>query len=816
MPDASPRTPARSTYAGIFLCSFAVLMLEVLLTRVFSFTIWYHLAYLTISTALLGFGAAGSLLASYPSLLAGDPRRLAARCSAAAGAAVVLAMLVLAPHPLDPARLVGEPGSFFLGLLGYYAVVTLPFLLAGIAVAAPLSAHPERVDRLYAADLAGAGLGCAGAVVALWWLDGPGALALAAALFVAAGAVYAPSGRLGVGLAAASGVLLLASPLAGRVVDFRPAASKILARSLAEPGAELLTTRWSPVNRVDLLRSAHPRFSFWAGYGRSARYEGPVPPALSLQYDGHNGSGVYRVDGPDSLRMLDTHLLRTPYLLVERPRVLVIGVGGGIDVLNALRRGASRVTGVELQPITVDLLRGRLAGWTGGAFQRPEVELVAAEGRHYVRSRGGTYDLIQMTTTDTFSAQTTGAYVLAESYLYTLEALEEYLDHLDPDGVISLVLGDFLYRDETLPPPLVTRLALTAREALRRRGVADPAAHLLQVGQAKEAETPDAMVTGAVVSNLLVKRTPFTAAEIERIRAFAAANGFALPLVPGEPHASALAALVNGPDRALEGQVFALQPATDDRPFFYHVLPWGSLLRGTRIFWEVPGSSTGLLVLLVMLGQALVLGSALILLPLRRTGPTGLSTGQTAAFLTYFLALGLGFLLIEISFVQKYVLLLGYPTYSLSVTIFSLLLFASLGAWLSRRGFGRPRRFLARLLAATLACIALELLLLPWLREQLLAASLAPRVAATFLLQLPLGICLGMYFPTGIELLRRHAPRLVPWAWGVNGVASVASAVLAVILGMTLGFSAVALAASLVYAIGTLALLRVLPSLEDA
>jgi hypothetical protein len=612
--------------------------------------------------------------------------------------------------------------------------------------------------------------------------------------------------------------VLLAAPLAGRLVDFRPAASKAMARSLAEPGTQMLYTRWSPVNRVDLYRPAAPRLSFWAAYGRSERYKGPVPPALALQYDGHNGSSVFRVADAESLQLLDTHLLRTPYLLRERPRVLVIGVGGGVDVLNALRRGATRVTAVELQPIAVELLRGRLAGWTGGAFLAPEVELVAAEGRHYVSSHDGVYDVIQVTATDTFSAQSTGAYVLAESYLYTVEAFDEYLDHLDADGVLSLVLADFLYREASLPLPLVTRLALTAREALRRRGAVDPARHLLRLGQGKPADTPDATVRGAALSNLLVKKTPFTPAEIERIRAFGAANGFELTLVPGEAGGSPLARLVNAPDgsleRALDEQAFALRPVTDDRPFFYHVLPWSSLLRGERVFWELPGSSTGQIVLLMMLAQALVLGGALILWPLRRIGPTGLGAAQTAGFLVYFVALGLGFLLVEISFVQKYVLLLGYPTYSLSVTIFALLLFASLGAALCRRGWQRPERLLPRLLAATLACIALELWLLPGLRERLLSAPLAARILATFLLQLPLGVCLGMYFPTGIELLRRHAPRLVPWAWGVNGVASVASAVLAVMIGMSLGFSAVALVAALVYAIGTLALLRVLPGLE--
>jgi hypothetical protein len=200
----------------------------------------------------------------------------------------------------------------------------------------------------------------------------------------------------------------------------------------------------------------------------------------------------------------------------------------------------------------------------------------------------------------------------------------------------------------------------------------------------------------------------------------------------------------------------------------------------------------------------------LIGLPLLRGARGALPGRTTVGFLVYFLALGLGFLLIEISFVQKYVLLLGYPTYSLSVTIFSLLVFAALGAVLSRRGWKHPERSLIRMLAVTLVLLTGEVLLLPWLREQLLASSLATRIAFTIALQLPMGVVLGMYFPTGLELLRRREPRLIPWAWAVNGVASVAASVLAVLLGMAIGFSGVTFVAGVIYAVGTLGLISVL------
>jgi len=287
--------------------------------------------------------------------------------------------------------------------------VLVPFLLAGIAVAAPLAAYPARVDRLYAADLLGAGIGCGAAVLALSYADGPAALCICAAAFASAGALYATSRKVTSSIAVLALSLLVVSPVANRVMELRPTETKAMGAALRQDGARMLFTRWSPVNRVNVYQRARSTDGFWTAIGRGTGFSGVGPASLDIQYDAHNGTNVYHVDEPDSLRFLDTHLLRAPYMLHSKPRVLVIGVGGGIDVLNALRRGASHVTGVDLQPITIALCRGLLAEWTGGSFQRPEVELVAAEGRHYVRSQEAVYEILQITAVDTFSAQTTGA-----------------------------------------------------------------------------------------------------------------------------------------------------------------------------------------------------------------------------------------------------------------------------------------------------------------------------------------------------------------------------------------------------------------------
>jgi hypothetical protein len=791
-------------------------MAEILLTRIFSFTIWYHLAYLTISTALLGFGAAGAVLAAWPHLL-NRARTLAAFSSAGAGLALLCTLAILAPRPIDPNKLLSEPAPFFAGLLGYYILVAVPFFLAGVAISAPLSAYPERANRLYAADLLGAGCGCALAVAALSWLEGPATVAVCAAVFLAAGSCYAPRPRATIALAIGGMAVASTAPVAHLALEFVPTGSKALGEALENPRLQMLYSRWSPINRVDLYRVGKGLRGGWWSIGVGKEFAGELPRTLSIQYDGHNGTDVYNSSKPSMLRMLDSHFLRTPYLLKEEPRVLVIGVGGGIDVQNAVRRGASRVTGVDLQPITVDLHHRLLNQWTGGVFQRRHVELVAAEGRHFVSSTDQTYDLIQLTGVDTFSAQTAGAYVLAESYLYTVEAIEDYFGRLAEDGMLSVVIGDLVPNDSNVPPPMITRLALVARTALERSGVEDPSEHVIVV--AKRLPNPFALLdddsSSSYIENLLVKKSPFEEAEIARVTDFAERNGFELLLSGGTSTSPGMARVVHAPpdqmEEILEREKFHLAPVTDEHPFFFNVLRWRNLAEGEQTFALFPGSATGQLVLIMMLGQALILGGALILPPLIRIRVRGVSPSLSSRYLLYFLGLGVGFLLIEISFVQKYILLLGYPTYSLSVTIFSLLVAAALGAYLSQFAWrGGARRVLLWLLATTATLVVAEVLLLPWIRSSLLSAPIGTRVLATAGLQFPLGVVLGMYFPTGVELLRRREPLLIPWAWAVNGVGSVVASVLAVLLAMAMGFSGVAFTAVGIYIVGTVALISTL------
>lgn len=808
-------TPHWGVYASLLLTSVALLTLEVSLTRFFSYTIWYHFAYLTISVALLGFGSSGAIVSAFPRLFARRGESFLVACLLAASVLTAGGLAFLSRHPIEVLNLMNKPLHFSMSLLAYYAIVASPFLLAGFAVGVPFAAWPSRMGRLYFWDLAGAALGCAAVAPLVGVIGIPGLVLSAAAMMVlAAASLLAGSGRRGPGAALAALALAgfaLAGP-AGESIPVLVTASKNVIDLRGEGGTDPHASRsdsfhrWTALNRVDAFGWATPsKYSFWSRVGMRNGWDGPVPLVARLTYDGSNGSDIYSFHGDmkNEFQMFEHHILRLPYLNLDRPEVLVIGVGGGVDLFNAIKQGARHVTGAELQPVTVDLLKNRLRDFNSGFFNRDDVSLVASEGRHFVRKTGTTFDLVQITAVDTFAAQAAGAYVLAESYLYTVEAMRDYLQHLSPDGMVTTVVGDLIFPGQL--PPLATRLAMIGYRALAAEGVADPGAHIVVVGSVAE---------GALAQNesVMIRKAPFTPAQVEKVRAFAQENGFSLLYAPGLPGDPRLAAMLGRDDAARERVMdeawFSMEATTDGDPFFYNVGKWKNFSPSKGIFFTMPGSFMGQLVLVLMVLQSTLLGAVLVLLPLVRGAREGLSVPGAASYLAYFLALGVGFMFVEISFVQSFVLFLGSPTYALSVTIFALLAFSALGSLASTRVAARPEAALRVLAPAVALLIGVYALGLASVFDATLHLDLGARIAIAVAAQMPMGLVLGMFMPLGIACVAREHPRLVPWAWGVNGVGSVTGTTLAVLLAMAAGFRVVALAAAALYLLGTLALLK--------
>jgi hypothetical protein len=790
--------PPQRLYLGIAAAAGAVLGLEIGLTRLFSYAIWYHFAYLTISVALLGYGAAGSALAAFPAL--GRPSLLA-WWAVAAEVGVLVALLVIQALPLDPLALGSDPGQL-LRLLAYYVVVAIPFLFGGFLVAAPLQLYARAVGRLYFWDLVGAGLVCAGIVPLIWWVETPVATAGATVVFAVAALAYAEPGRR---LAPAVASTLVAAATLGIAgsAEFTAAPTKFVSQFLASPGARIAYQRWTPINRVDVVAFEPPlRIGSYIGWGISPHYRGSAPGYWMIGNDGDSCAVMYEWKGDlADLDFLSHHVLHAPYRMLEEPRVLAIGLGGGADVLNALANGAREVTGVEINPMTVHAGRELFRDFNGDLLNRPGVRAVVAEGRSFLRSRPERYDLIEINSVDTLSALSTGAYVLSESFLYTSDAVRDYLDHLEPGGIFAMAVGDLQTEDQ--PPRHTLRLASIVRKALEDRGVAEPWRHVMIVGSGG----------GLPFTHTLVRNEPWTDEEAAHMEAFLRVEGFDFWHRPdriGPRQASRILTW----DRATLERFYAthpldLEPTTDSSPFFFNFYKWGTLARAlaSESLGYDRTLATGQIVLVVMLVQSVIFAALLILLPLRRVPRVeGGGRAQRLAYLAYFAALGMGFILLEISMIQRFVLFLGYPTYSLTVVMLSLLVSTGVGSLATERVRGSLAGALPARLAALLLLVAAWLAAAPRIFDALLGAPLAARVAVSVALLAPLGLVLGSFFPLGIRMAERTNAKLVPWAWAVNGCATVIGTLVAVMAGMTWSFTAVTLIAMAVYVVGVSAL----------
>jgi hypothetical protein len=405
----------RFFFAAIFLVSASVLLMQIALTRVFSFTLWYHFAYVTISVVLLGYGASGTMLAVFPALAGRDPARRLSRYATLCGATAILAYLAFAKLPFYPFQLREAPLTQVPLMLVYYAAVTAPFFFAGLCMSVALSTFSRQVSRVYFFDLAGAGIGCLLVVFVMSLVSPPGAVIVAAVALSAAGMLFAlPAGGRAL-VVPAVGTLVVAAlgTAAFFSLTIMPSPEKFLYPFLSTPGAVVdHSVHWNAIFRTDSFRWSDEEFSRtggYAGWGTSPKWKRfaaeRAPKLRPLTHDGDAGAVVYNFDGDlDKLEMFDHLILKTPYLLLDRPNVLVIGVGGGTDIVNAVKQGAAHVTGVELDPHTVELVRTIHADFAGHLYERPDVTVIVGEGRSTVRHSGKKYDLIQMTGVDTLAA----------------------------------------------------------------------------------------------------------------------------------------------------------------------------------------------------------------------------------------------------------------------------------------------------------------------------------------------------------------------------------------------------------------------------
>ncbi|MCH7942454.1 MAG: SAM-dependent methyltransferase, partial [Proteobacteria bacterium] len=733
---------------AVSIVSAAALGYEILLMRLFSIVQWHHFAAMIISLALLGIGASGTALALGRTWL--EPRFAAALPAAAAlfGTTAVVSFALAQRIPFNPLELAWDTRQP-LYLMLVYLLLAVPFVFAGGFVGIALYWFRERAGRIYRFDLIGAGLGALGAIAALFLLapgDGLrliGGLGFAAAALVCLDRAVAQPGR----VAAAFAVLAIAFPLAVPAGWLAPRLSpyKGLSQALYVPGATVVAERSGPLGLVTAVESPDVPFRHAPGLSLANTIE--PPEQIALFTDGGGLSAVTRFDGDfDPLAYLGFQTAALPYHLAEEPTVLVLGAGGGSAVLRALIHGARRVDAVELNPDVVDLLRYDFAEFSGDLYGRDDVRVYVAEPRAFVAGAGERYDVIAMTVPGAGAA---GAWAASASTLYTVEAFAAYLRRLAPGGLLAVT------SPLALPPRTGIRLAATAIAALETLGVEQPGRRL-------------ALVRGWDRVTLLVKNDALSAADLDAIRLFCRERWFDVAYLPGmareaanrfnilaEPYLfDAVTELLGEGRRAfLEAYKFHVWPATDDRPYAFRFFKWRSLsefvsLRGrggnALIEWSY-------LILAATLAQAVAAGLVLILLPLRvlpRAGP-GRAEGLRTA--VYFFALGLGFMFVEIAFIQRFTLFLGHPLYAAAVVLSAFLVFAGLGSGASQRLMERrtAERTIVRAVLAIAIVALLYLAVIPALFEALKPGPAALKVAASVALIAPLAFCMGMPFAPG-------------------------------------------------------------------
>jgi spermidine synthase len=753
-----PQQPPLRVLLGVALIAGGTLALQVLLTRIFSAVLFYHFGFLAISLALLGIGAGALAIYVRPGLVEG---RSAGRVLALSSVAFAVLLPLVAAVLVRIDYTYTEVTFGFAARLGLACLLAvLPFLAAGVALAVAIRTYTPWIGRVYAFDLAGAALGAAAVVPLLWWVDAPtllvalgGAGALAALLFAGADADRRVA-------AAALGLVVLATALAGATEAYY----------LKPEGPEPKVERWTPISRITaydrLGGSPNGLIAYDRVIGEIVPYErGTTLPDWRRTQEGPQSVG-YLANGPGG-------------------HTLIIGGGGGRDILTALSEG-QRVDVIELNRRIREVVDEDLGDFSGAPYSLPGVSTDIGDGRSTLAERDTSYDQIHLGFTDTYSANSAQAFALTENNLYTVEAFEEYFEHLRPDGILNVSRPHRENGNEAL------RATALALEGLRRAGVEDPKRHVVVL-----LGTYSNPFNTFRYGTVLAKRTPFTAYDLNRvIRPAARERSEGIAFAPGGPYVGEWADLARAPtpEAFCEKTTYDLCPPTDDRPFFFNIRRLEDLGSGdTRGSLSVPDP---VLVLVLTLAVLLALSSLAFVLPLWLVRKEG---RPPAGSLLFFAAIGLGYLVLEIALIQRFVLFLGFPTYALSVVLFSLLLFTGLGAYLSSRGTGDPRRRLVATLAGGSALIVVAAFGLQPLLRELIELPFAARVAATVAMLAPVGVLLGMAMPLGLARIDSLHPGAVTWAWAINGIASVVASALAVVVALEWGFDAATLVAAAGY-----------------
>lgn len=772
--------------ASIFLASFSTLSFEITLLRVFSVSLWYHFAFMVISIAMVGIGASGTLLSLYPVLK--DIKHLPSY-SLILGTGITASYILTNMIPFDPARFAWE-GVQILYIGGYCLLLSIPFLSIGLIIGTSFSALRRHTGVIYASDLTGAG---AGSLFALFLLytGGPERAVFVVSIIALLSILLYNQRRtvyVAILIMAANLLLLIVSPhwITPRLSQYKP-----LQVALRYPGAEHLKTYHSPYARIDIFKSPAVRYA----PGLSFKYLERLPEQRGITIDADEMDAITYYKDRSKLEFIRYLPSALAYELAQKKDVVVLDPRGGLDLLIADYYGTGNLYKVDSNSLVIGAVRDFMDGLTTVSPRLTDLyskNRWAGLGRNWLRASDGEFDLIAISLTGSMPK---GSFGFSEDYRFTVEAFEEYIRKLKPEGFLSINL--FM-----IPPPRIElRLLTTISEAIKRLGVKEISGHIAAIRS-----------WGTV--NIILKRSPLSASDIDIIKRFTGTRGFDLIYYPGvredvtniyirmktDDYFNAFKSLIDPDIREafIRDYLFDISPVYDGRPFFHYYLKITNIKETFRVMgekWQYFIEEGYLLPFIFI--QVLILGAAMILLPLKKLKRAeGVRLSALSSPLIYFGLLGTGYMFVEVTLIQRMILPLENPSYAAAAVISSILISSGAGSLLSQRfeSFRRPLPLL--ILSVT---IFIYSLILPELAGTLTYFPMEGRTVIVFFVLIPLGLLMGIPFPSGLYITGIKFPALIPWAWAINGCFSVLSPVLAIMLALSAGFKVVFISGGVIY-----------------
>lgn len=775
---------SRKTYAGLFMVTLSTLMYEILLTRIFSVTMWYHFAFVAVSVAMFGMTVGAIIVYLLPSYFTSE--RAKSQLAISALLFAVSTIFSFLTHLSIPFVTHESITGLYAIALNYF-IISIPFVFSGICVSLALTRFPNQVSRLYSFDLAGAAVGCIVLIYVLLITDGPTAVVVVAFGASAGSVLFAldeKSKRLKVIAASVSAFLLLFA-FAHTVLVWKQKPYLRLMWVKGQLEGRPLYEKWNSFSRVRIWGNPDkPEKPF--GWGLSSVYPGDRKVnQLQMTIDATAATFLTRFDGNlSSLDFLKYDVVNMVHYIRRDASVFVIGTGGGRDVLSALVFGQKSVLGVEINKEIIDAVNKRFGDFTGHLDRYPNVKIVNDEARSYVARSKEKFDIIQVSLIDTWAATAAGAFVLAENSLYTVEAWKTLLEHLTQDGVLTFSRW-YMKR----MPAEVYRLVSLAAQALGDAGINNPSRHIILVRCLRPAGRG---VAPFGIGTILLSRSPFSESDINVIEQVASLMNFEVVYTPRYSIDQTISTLASGEDLYEFTKHYPLNitPSTDNAPFFFNMLRVKDVFK-TRLWRDEYTfiNLKGVAVLMALLMTVIFLTLLCVIVPVLLTTKKGTLKGSLPFFL-FFACIGLGFMLVEISQMQRLIVFLGHPTYGLSVVLFALLLSSGLGSFTTQiiRDSDLHKSGLVRLIFLNFLLVAFGLFT-PYATKVLQASTTFVRIFVSVAILFQLGLFMGMAFPMGMRLALKKSSELTPWLWGINGATSVLASVLAVVIALNSGIS---------------------------